>query len=185
MLASPKKRLNGMKRSTIHIFVDGTFHPLEGAGYGFVAVNSKGHRVYEQSEPIYDNDYQSSTCAEFIAALRAAKWAEKRGFKFVNIHYDYVGIAETAKSTNHRNGLHTQYFDFFQGLEEKGKTKVFFHKVKAHSNDQFNCRAHRLAKLGRKRNLRRLWLQLTKTFGFQHPAVSLFTEFELPDGAMT
>lgn len=167
-----------MNRSaaTVHIFIDGSFHPTQGAGYGFVAVSCKHRIIFEQAEPIYDEDYQTSTSAELIAALRATKWAEKQGYRFINIHHDYSGVGTTAANpTKHYHPLHSQYFEFFQDrLMHNSPTQVYFHKVEAHTGNAYNTRADKLATAGRKRNLRRQWLTLTKRFGRQHPALSLF-----------
>ena len=161
-----------MKRNTIHIFIDGSFHPTEGAGYGFVAVNAKGKIVYTEAEPIYDSVYQSSTSAELIASLRATKWAKRQGYTHVNIHHDYTGVHEVAVQTPvATNLLNCQYFAFFTSQD---KTKVYFHKVAAHSGHYYNTLAHQQAKKGRQRNLRRAWLKLSKRYGNLHPSLSIF-----------
>lgn len=165
----------GMRNNTIHIFTDGSFHPTQGAGYGFVAVNANHEIVYTEAEPIYDTAYQSSTSAELIAALRATKWAERMGYRHINIHHDFVGVRTTALATPyHTNHLHVQYFEYFLTRMGQGGSRVYFHKVAAHTGNTFNTLADKLAKHGRQRNLRRAWLSLTKQYGALHPALSIF-----------
>jgi ribonuclease H-related protein len=160
-----------MKRNTIHLFIDGSFHDSQGAGYGFVAVNSNEKIVYTEAEPIYDPAYLSSTSAELIASLRATKWALKQGYTHINIHHDYTGVHEVATQVPvSTNPLNTLYFTFFSSQT----AKVYFHKVPAHSGNFFNTRAHQLAKQGRQRNLRRTWLNLYKRYNNLHPSLSIF-----------
>lgn len=158
---------NNLSHQTVHIYIDGSYHPKEGAGYGFIALDAKRQvLLYQEAEPVYNKDLQTNTSAELVASLRAVKWAERNGYRFVNIHHDFVGVREVAyRPSNRPHELHTTYHEFFRtrlGNLCHAPTRVFFHKVTSHTGNVFNEMADRLAWTGRKKGLRRTFLRLCK-----------------------
>lgn len=152
---------------TIHIFLSGSFHELEGAGYGFLVLDGDQKTLlHQEGEPVYNRYLQSSTCAELIGALRAVKWAEKRGYARINLYYNFAGVHGLA----HRDPLtrvpelHLIYREFFKsrlGHLKHAPTRVFFHKTGACS-PVFVQVADKLAVTGRKKALKRSWWNLLK-----------------------
>jgi ribonuclease HI len=148
-------------RRTVHIYVDGSFHPDEGGGYGWVAFSKdRQHIIETESQPVYNSKLQTSTAAELIAALRAAKWAEKQGYNHINIHHDYNGVSRyairDAKGNNHLHQTYRDYFRYRVGKNmQTAPVKVYFHEVKSHSGVIRNEMADFLAKGGRRKRLRR------------------------------
>jgi ribonuclease H-related protein len=164
-----------MALKEIHIYIDGSYHPTGGTGYGFVVLNADEEITYTEAEPIYEAGYQNNTSAELIAAMRALKWAERHGYRIIHLHHDYVGVHSAAFETPYvTNLLHCLYHHFFSHRLCSKKTKIHFHKVAAHSGNVFNELADKLAKYGRGRNLRKAWGNLSRRYGQLHPALSIF-----------
>ena len=132
---------------TAEIYVDGSFNTVKNNfSYGFVVVNSD-NIVYEDKGIGYDKDAIAlrNVSGEVLGSLNAIRYAIEKGFKKVNIYFDYQGIQSWAIGTWKRNNRITQDYHS-QSQAMKKKIDINFIKVKGHSGDRFNDRADYLAK---------------------------------------
>lgn len=142
------------RNNAVHIYVDGTYHPSKGMGYGFVVFDSGQKAIlHQESQRISNREYFCSTnCgAEILGVIRAVLWAEQRGYKFVNIHHDYSGIRTLSRHRRpgHRHPLFNFYKTFIKarmGFTNPGKMMVFLHQVRGHTGILGNEVADRLAR---------------------------------------
>lgn len=132
-------------KSQAQIYVDGSYsNDLKIFGWGIVIISgSNVDEFYGYSE---NQDYQYRNVAgEIYGAVKAIEISLERGYKSIDLHYDYTGIRHWALGEWRRNNSLTQrYHDFMQDL--KVKININFIKVKAHSGDGYNELADQLAK---------------------------------------
>lgn len=134
---------------TVVAYVDGSFNPASGRyGYGCVLFTPDGKRT-----ELFGGGSNPETArvrnvgGEMLAAMHAARWAMKEGFRAVDIHYDYQGIEMWAvRGWKRNNELTRAYSDTMQ--KWMGRIDISFQKVKGHSGDAWNDRADFLAKKG-------------------------------------
>lgn len=132
-------------KSQAQIYVDGSYsNDLKIFGWGIVIISgSNVDEFYGYSE---NQDYQYRNVAgEIYGSVKAIEISLERGYKSIDLHYDYTGIRHWALGEWRRNNSLTQrYHDFMQDL--KDKININFIKVKAHSGDEYNELADQLAK---------------------------------------
>ena len=93
-----------------------------------------------------------NVAGEIKAAGIAMKYCLNRGIKSLDIYYDYKGIEKWCTGEWKTNNPGTKKYKAFYEENIKGKVKVKFVKVAAHSGDKYNDLADKLAKaaLGKK-----------------------------------
>ena len=75
------------------------------------------------------------------------RWAKERGISQLALYYDYMGIEMWATNRWKQNNPLTQWYRT-QMAEYMKYMKVSFHKVAAHTGNQYNEEADQLAKAG-------------------------------------
>ena len=130
-------------------YVDGSFNPDAGKyAYGCVLINDDGTiEEFCGSGDRPDALQQRNVAGEMIASMLAVKLACVRGYKILEICYDYTGIEYWVSGEwKAKNGLTRAYRDWMQGM--KDRIDIRFRKVIAHSNNKYNDMADKLAKQG-------------------------------------
>ena len=86
-----------------------------------------------------------NVAGEIEAAKYVMQYAFDQGIKQIKIYYDYIGIEMWAKKNWKANLDYTKaYVEFYEKIAKC--VDVTFCKVKAHTGDQYNEEADRLAK---------------------------------------
>lgn len=128
-------------------WVDGSFNEHNGlAGYGVYLI--VGDESFEMSGSVTKFDNSSrNIVGEVTAAITAIKRAIDEGCSKITVYYDCAGIEGWATGEWKRNIPLTQAYH--EDVNELMKSiDVTFKHVKAHSGDEGNNRADRLAKQG-------------------------------------
>ncbi len=141
------------KIRTAVCYVDGSFNPeLNKYAYGCVLINDNGS-VEELCGSGNNPDalLQRNVSGEMIASMLSVKWALLNGYKRIDIYYDYSGIEQwVTGGWKAKNKLTQDYRDWMRAQKEK--IDIRFFKVIAHSKDEMNERADKLAKEGLLKN---------------------------------
>jgi ribonuclease HI len=147
------KRLIESRNSpdTYYIFVDGSYRPQVGAGYGTVVL--KAGKIIQQIAGSLPADRHTQSLGEFVAVQTGIAWCENDGAKSIIVHYDCEGVKDLANrwSKSHKSHLHPGYTDYHMFMKARMRPsgcKIELRKVKAHSADFLNNWADRLAKMG-------------------------------------
>lgn len=136
------------------IYVDGSYSQKNNQyGWGYV-VTVEGKSIYSRYGSGNNEAYlsQRQIGGEVVAVLQALDYAIYKGFKTVEIFYDYEGIEKWITGEwSTKSPIAIAYKYHFDNKKEK--TDVQFRKVDAHTGDYFNERADRLAKKGANKNI--------------------------------
>lgn len=139
-----------MSKKTLHeIYTDGSYNPKKQQyGWSFVTVYN-GKQGYFKYGSGNNPDYLSSRQigGEIVAVLQGLNYAIYKGYDEVWICYDYIGIEKWADGTWLAKSAIAQSYVYLLRQKEE-KITVRFKKVQAHTNEQFNLVADRLAKKG-------------------------------------
>lgn len=118
------------------------------AGAGWIEI-SKDHK--EPKNDTCDHENMRNVAGEIKAIEEGIKWARSKGFKRLDIYFDYAGLVGWAygyninrKNDDEQEDLKTKYHDLIK--ETSKHMKLVFHKVSAHTNVKYNEEADRLAK---------------------------------------
>ena len=145
--------LNGVSDDTsvpkaeITIYVDGSYDADKNVyGYGVVALDQEGNvMVYNKAGCNVSSTRLRNVAGELLGAMYAVKYAMCKGYKSVEICYDYFGIEKWVtgewKAKNELTALYSAYMN-----EWKNEIEILFTKVAAHTNVKYNELADRLAK---------------------------------------
>lgn len=128
-------------------WVDGSYNTRNGlAGYGVYLIVGSESLEMSGSVTKFDNSSRN-VVGETTAAIIAVQEAIARGCTDVIIRYDYEGVEKwiTGEWTC-RKPISKQYRDKMYELMKR--IGITFEHVKAHSGDENNNRADRLAKQG-------------------------------------
>lgn len=128
-------------------WVDGSFNEHNGlAGYGVYLIVGDESLEMSGSVTKFDNSSRNIV-GEVTAAITAIKRAIDEGCSKITVFYDYAGIECWATGAWKRNKQLTK--DYYEEVNDLMKSiDVTFQHVKAHSSDENNNRADRLAKQG-------------------------------------
>ena len=128
-------------------WVDGSFNVHNGlAGYGVYLMVGSESLEMSGSVTRFDNSSRNIV-GEVTAAITAIKRAIDEGCSKITVFYDYTGIENCATGACKRNKQLTK--DYYEEVNDLMKSiDVTFQHVKAHSGDENNNRADRLAKQG-------------------------------------
>lgn len=128
-------------------YVDGSFEEDLGKySFGCILLTPEGElveRCGSGKEP--ESLAIRNVAGEMLGAMYAVQWGINKGYKAIELHYDYMGIekwATGAWKTNHP--LTQKYAEFMKGRQKF--IAITFCKVKAHSGDRYNEQADQLAK---------------------------------------
>lgn len=131
----------------IDIYVDGSWMAGR-VGYG-AAILKDGQLVHELFGPIADADTGGTrqVAGELFAVGHALRWCQAKGISQVAIYYDYAGIEAWAEGRwKAKKPITQRYAKFIRGL--KGTMAIRWHKVAAHSGNEWNDYVDELAKRG-------------------------------------
>jgi ribonuclease HI len=129
--------------------VDGSYNKgTKLAAYGVVFYDPAEKKVIDKISGVITNEEycaMNNVGGEIMAVQNAIKEAKKYKAKELEIHYDYEGIEEWANDSWKANKLCTVRYK--QYIERHSKEiSISFVKVKAHSGDEYNDMADKLAK---------------------------------------
>ena len=137
--------LNRLKQGEALAFIDGSYKVISGVSYcGYGVIIKTNKASYKLSDAILmsfeEDDFDNSTFAEIISAMKAMEWAEKNSFSRLIVYHDCKAIQDFILSKS-SNKLASEYKAFIQGL----KVKVQFVKIKGHIGVKYHTEADRLA----------------------------------------
>lgn len=148
-LENKKEKELSFSPDTITAYVDGSFDKAHNVfGWGCVLID---HNSNIQKYCGGDNNIEyiehRNVAGEIMGSMFAINYAIKNNFKNINIFYDYAGLKHWAiKEWKANKPLTKEYSDFCQKALKK--IEISFNKVKAHTGDNFNEEADKLAKKG-------------------------------------
>lgn len=127
-------------------YVDGSYNPkTKEFGYGIIFIDGSERVLKKEKFDTKGVSDQRNVAGEVYGSVFAIKEAIERNKKEIIIYHDYAGISAWAKGEWKTNIELTQRYKLFiDGVKEK--IKINFVKVKAHSNDELNDLADKLAK---------------------------------------
>lgn len=127
-------------------YVDGSYDDsLKEFSYGVII-------LYDEIEEHYSEKFNTpslvsmrNVAGEIKGAERAMQFCIDKGISSIDIYYDYEGIKKWCTGEWKATKVGTKaYKDFYDNI--KNKVKVRFFKVEAHSGDEYNDLADKLAK---------------------------------------
>lgn len=138
----------------VTIYTDGSYDgDIPSYGWGFAAILEDG------DEPQIFTDFgagqtpdllsQRNVAGEMVAAMKAVQWAAHRGYRVVELRYDYSGVGgwptgrQRVSGDNIYAGL---YRDWMQKMMKA--MDIRFVQIPGHSGDWYNEKADELAKMG-------------------------------------
>ncbi|AUB67288.1 ribonuclease H (plasmid) [Bacillus cereus] len=135
------------QEARVEVYIDGSYNMQRKiAGYGLVMIVQ--NQVYLKdfsAYPYSDVTATHNVGAELMGARRAVELALANGWKHMILYYDYTGIENFATQAWRAKNPQTQeYQDFMQKYMRN--IEIQFVKVKAHSGNEYNDLADRLAK---------------------------------------
>lgn len=128
-------------------YVDGSFDAKKSVyAFGCVLLTSEGEIIRESGN---GNNPESAALrnvtGEMLGSMYAVKWCEVNGYGAVEICYDYTGIEMWATGAwKAKNDLTQKYAAFMK--EHRKKMQITFRKIAAHTGNQYNEEADKLAK---------------------------------------
>ena len=130
-------------------YVDGSFNVENNrAGYGAIVITTNGETVLSGIANVNNRLHTTlrQVTGEVAAVLNVVDFCRKNGICNVTIYYDYAGLEYWANGTwKANNDLSKEYQQTMQALTD---IKVTFVKVPAHTNNRYNERADKAAKIG-------------------------------------
>ena len=127
-------------------YIDGSFDSKTNA-YSFGGVLIIDGKEYPYKKKFEPDEYSSlrNVAGEIQGAGFIIAYAVKKGIKELHIFYDYLGIE---KWFTHEWKANSKIAIDYQVLADrvKDQIKVYFHKVKSHTNNHYNDYADKLAK---------------------------------------
>ena len=127
-------------------YIDGSYDSKTNA-YSFGGVLIIDGKEYPYKKKFEPDEYSSlrNVAGEIQGAGFIIAYAVKKGIKELHIFYDYLGIE---KWFTHEWKANSKIAVDYQILADrvKDKIKVYFHKVKSHTNNHYNDYADKLAK---------------------------------------
>lgn len=133
--------------SDITIYVDGSYDADTGVyGYGFVAIHNDGRiEKFFGAGDNKDSALLRNVAGEMLAAMYAVKYAMKNKLSSVLICYDYSGIELWVNGSWKANSdLTIKYTNAMRNWSKE--IDVRFKKIEAHTGEEFNEMADRLAR---------------------------------------
>lgn len=127
-------------------YVDGSYDSKTEA-YSFGGVLLVDGKSYKFKKKYKRDDYSSmrNVAGEIKGAGYIIQYAINHGLKELHIYYDYLGIEKWYTGQWKANStIAKEYVQFASNA--KAKIKIYFHKVKSHTNNHYNEMADKLAK---------------------------------------
>lgn len=143
---SIEKDIKNLAPNEMIAYIDGSFHE-ESKYYSFGAVifTAEGKESYFKKEKDLKLVDMRNVAGEILGAKFAMEEALKRKKDTLYLYYDYMGIEKWATGEWKTNKYGTkEYKKFYDSI--KDSLRVVFMKVKAHSGNEYNEEADKLAK---------------------------------------
>lgn len=153
-IGDSNKSLTEKNEADCQIYVDGSYSQKNNQyGWGYVAT-VEGKTIYSRYGSGNNEAYlsQRQIGGEVVAVLQALDYAIYKGFKMVEVCYDYAGIEKWITGEWRTKSPIAIAYKYHFDLKME-KINVQFRKVDAHTGDYFNERADRLAKRGANKNI--------------------------------
>lgn len=131
---------------TVKAYIDGSFSEDQNQyAFGCVLIHDGGMSHLSGASGKPEFVAMRNVAGELLAAMNAAKWAIKHKFQHLILYHDYEGIEKWVTKDWKANLPGTkQYVEYM--TKSMGTIDIDFVKVKAHSGDQYNEMADKLAK---------------------------------------
>ena len=134
-----------------YLYTDGSFNfKNKRMGCGVVIV--KNNTVIKEIYKGYTNKMyakQEGNASEILAVMLAMQYAKKEGYKKICICYDCNSVVYNLSTPEKiSKKMIIEYRKLYSDI--KKEMDIQFKKVKAHSSNEFNNRADKLARKGRK-----------------------------------
>lgn len=139
------KNLNFSQINEIIAYVDGSYiDNIYGSGVVLIKDNEIIHTISQAGENV-EMLSMWNVSGEIMASMLAIQYAVKNNYNKITIYYDYEGIEKWA---NHKWKAKKKGTIAYQNFIDKYRNKIIigFTKVKAHSNNEYNDMADKLAK---------------------------------------
>lgn len=138
--------LKSLSKDQAVAYVDGSYNiDTKDFGYGGIIFTQEGEETFNGFDNHPDWSQQRNVAGEIYGSVAAMKKARELGKTELYLHFDYMGIKSWALGDWKTNiEITKKYKAFYDSI--KDELKVTFVKVKAHSNDEYNDLADRLAK---------------------------------------
>lgn len=138
--------VSSLKENEMIAYVDGSFDKDSGSySYGIVLFTKDGKSEISSMEKDEKMKDMRNVAGEIRGAMVAMDKALKSGKDILYLYYDYIGIEKWAvgewKANKYGTKMYKSYYDSI-----KDKLRVVFKKVTAHSGNEYNEEADRLAK---------------------------------------
>lgn len=133
-------------QSEAKAYVDGSYDNSKKLfSYGVVFFYQEQQECYKESFDAPHLVSMRNVSGEIKGAEKAMQLCLDRGISSLDLFYDYEGVEKWCTGEWSATKVGTQaYAHFYQSISSK--LQVIFHKVAAHSGDQYNDMADRLAK---------------------------------------
>ena len=143
------QKISEKEEETEHLkaYVDGSFEESLGKySFGCILITPEGE-IIERSGSGNEPESLSirNVAGEMLGAMYAVQWGIKKGYRTIELHYDYMGIEKWATGAWKANHILTQKYSQFMAGRRKF-IEIVFCKVKAHSGDYYNEQVDQLAK---------------------------------------
>lgn len=140
-----EERIKSLQDCEMIAFIDGSYSNKE-------KIYSLGAIIFTKDEKIeYKKAYNDEFCrmrnvaGEIKSAFYVMKYARKNNIRKLDIYYDYSGLENWAISNWKTNNKLTKAYK--ELYNEVSKTvSISFHKIKSHSDNEYNDAADKLAK---------------------------------------
>lgn len=132
-------------------YVDGSFSAEQNKySFGCILIDENGKALNDYG---YGDDIVATSlrnvAGEIQGTMYAIKKSIEKGYKAIEIRYDYEGIEKWITSEwTAKNDIVKQYIKYVE--KSKEKIEIYFKKVNAHSGDEYNEQVDKLAKKGLK-----------------------------------
>lgn len=136
-----------IKQNHLIAYVDGSFEASIGTySFGCVLLTPEGECVEKMGN---GNQPESAAirnvAGEMLGAMYAVRWAMKKGYKEIEIRYDYEGIEKWACGIwRAKMDLTQKYAEYMRKCSQY--IRISYTKVAAHTGDYYNEMADQIAK---------------------------------------
>lgn len=144
-----------MAKLSANIYVDGSYNPTTNiigcAVVLFVGGSKRPHRI-AYSKYLKSQKEYGANIAEMTAVKTAIKTARSLGVTQINIYHDWNGLElfshrDNIKKRHDSCPSYAAYADYIEKVRKNAR--ISFIKVKAHSENELNCLADKMARVGR------------------------------------